>query len=344
MNLPDRIETEDALDDVMTAPKSVLQEFIKSVSSPLVILGAGGKMGPTLAVLAKRAADATGHPLDVVAVSRYSDSRARDWLEARGVKTISADLMKRESLTGLPDARNLIYLVGLKFGTSQTPSMTWAINTLVPANVAERYAGSRIAALSTGNVYPLSSVNGPGSSESVEMTPVGEYANSCVARERIFEYFSRRDDTPVTLVRLSYAVDLRYGVLVDIARKVFYDQPLDVSMGYLNCIWQGDANAMIIQSFALATSPPFVLNLTGVDRVSVRAVAERFGAIINRAVHIIGLEAETALLSDTARLQEQLGSPETPLDTMIQWTAHWIMNNGRLLNKPTHFEVRDGAY
>jgi nucleoside-diphosphate-sugar epimerase len=344
MDLPERIETVEALDEIMTRPQPQLIEFIKTLSSPLVILGAGGKMGPSLAVLARRAADATGHPLEIIAISRFSDAKARQWLQSRGVRTISCDLFDRDSVVQLPDAENVIYLVGLKFGTAQNPAATWAVNTLIPAYTAERYPAARIAALSTGNVYPLSPIGSGGLSESAALTPLGEYANSAVARERIFEYFSRKNDTAITLIRLSYALDLRYGVLVDVAQKVFAGKAVDLTMGWLNCIWQGDANDLTLRSLALADNPPLALNLTGSETFSVREIAMRFGELMNRPPQFVGTEAETALLSSTSRLREQLGAPWTPLDTVIRWTAHWIMNGGYLLNRPTHFEVRDGAY
>ena len=342
--LPDVIRTEEELDEVMTRPRPVLIEFIRSVRSPLVILGAGGKMGPTLALLARRAADAAGHPLDIVAVSRFSDAHARQSLEAKGVRTLSCDLMQPDALTQLPDTDNVIYLVGMKFGTTQNPARTWAVNTLAPAHVAQRYPHARIAALSTGNVYPLVPVSSGGSCETDPLTPLGEYANSAVARERIFEFFSQENATPVVLLRLSYALDLRYGILVDIAQKVYQGQPVDVSTGYMPYIWQGDANEMIIRALALASSPPTALNLTGPAPLSTRETALRFGQLMNKPVRLIGKETETAFLSNTARLSAALGPPTTPLETVIRWTAHWIMNGGRLLNKPTHFEVRDGAY
>ncbi|HVU14032.1 MAG TPA: NAD(P)-dependent oxidoreductase, partial [Phototrophicaceae bacterium] len=331
-------------DEVLTRPQPALIEFVKTLTSPLVILGASGKMGPTLAVLARRAAEAAGHKLDVIAVSRFSDARSRDWLEVRGVRTLACDLFERESLKTLPDSDNVIYMVGLKFGTSSNPALTWAANTLLPANAAERYPQARIAALSTGNVYPLASVASGGWTESAALTPLGEYANSAIARERIFEYQSARHGTPITILRLSYALDLRYGVLVDIAQKVFAGQPVDLTSGYLNCIWQGDANAMVIRALALASSPPTTLNLTGSEVVSVREVAVRFSELMGRSVQFTGHEAETALLSKTTLLRERLGSPTVPLDMVIHWTAQWIMHGGALLNKPTHFEVRDGAY
>ena len=344
MDFPERIETVEALDKVMTRPQPALIEFVRTLSSPLLILGAGGKMGPTLARLARRAADAAGHELAVIAVSRFSNAQARQSLEAYGVQTLACDLFNRESLQTLPDAVNVIYLVGLKFGTSNNPALTWAANTLIPANVAERYPQARIAALSTGNVYPMALVNGTGWTEAAALTPLGEYANSAVARERIFEYQAAQHGTPITLVRLSYALDLRYGVLVDIAQKVFAGRPVDLTSGYFNCIWQGDANDLVIRSLALASSPPTALNLTGSERVSVRDVAARFGILMNRSVQFTGREAETALLSDTTLLRSRLGSPTMPLDTVIHWTAQWIMHDGYVLNKPTHFEVRDGAF
>jgi nucleoside-diphosphate-sugar epimerase len=344
MRFPEVIETEADLDEIMTRPRPALVEFVKTLSSPLVILGAGGKMGPTLAILARRAADAAGHNLKIVAVSRFSDERARRPLEDYRIDTQSCDLMNRESLSELPDSENIIYLVGLKFGTANNPAVTWATNTLAPAVAAERYRDSKIVALSSGNVYPLVSIDGDGSSESDPLMPLGEYANSCVARERIFEYYSRKNGTPLSLIRLSYALDLRYGTLVDIAQKVYSGQPVDVTMGYINCIWQGDANEMIIRSLALVESPPRAINLTGTEWLSVRQLALRFGELMGCDVHLTGSESSTALLSSTARMRKNLGEPFTPLDRVIQWTARWVMNGGRLLNKPTHFETRDGEY
>lgn len=344
MRLPEIIQTEVELDEVMTRPSPALVEFMKTLTSPLVILGAGGKMGPTLAILARRAADAAGSDLKIVAVSRFSDERARRQLEDDRITTQSCDLMNRGALDDLPDAENVIYLVGLKFGTANNPAVTWATNTLVPAYASERYPNARIAALSSGNVYPLVSIKGDGASENHALNPLGEYANSCVARERIFEFYSRKNGTPVSLIRLSYALDLRYGTLVDIAQKVSSGQPVDVTMGYMNCIWQGDANEMVIRSLALAESPPKPINLTGTEWLSIRDVALRFGEIMGREVRLTGSESDTALLSNTERMCNNLGEPTTPIDTIMRWTAHWVMNDGRLLNKPTHFETRDGEF
>ena len=341
---PDLIDTEDTLDNVLTRPRPVLVDFIRTLSSPLIILGAGGKMGPTFAWLARRAALAAGHALDIVAVSRFSDERPRRWLEARGIQTRSVDLLDHGAFNKLPEAALVIYLVGRKFGTAQDAAATWAINTLVPAHVCERFPRSPMVVLSTGNVYPLVPVAGAGSVESDALTPVGEYANAAVARERLFEFFAQRNGTPICVLRLNYAVDLRYGVLVDIARRVHAGEAVPVSTGYVNCIWQGDANDMILRSLALATAPPRVLNLTGPTILSVRALALRFGELLGKSVQFSGTEAPTALLSNPARGCALLGTPPTPLDQVMRWTAHWVQSGGRLLDKPTHFEVRDGRY
>ena len=343
-NLPETIETLEELDEVMTRPTPELVSFMRTLEGPLVVLGAGGKMGPSLCVRARRAAEEAGRALEIVAVSRFTDEKARTWLEDRGIRTESRDLMDRESVAGLPEAENVVFLVGMKFGTSENPARTWAINTLVPAHVSQRYAGARIVALSTGNVYALVSVKRGGAVETDPLTPIGEYANAAVARERIFEYFALENGTRVTSVRLNYAVDLRYGVLVDIARRVAAGEPVDVTMGYLNCIWQGDANDMILRALALAASPSTPLNLTGPDVLSVRDLAERLGELLGHPVRITGREADTALLSDASKAFERLGHPPTPISTVLRWTAEWIRRGGTLWGKPTHFEVRDGAY
>jgi uncharacterized protein YbjT (DUF2867 family) len=332
------------LDDWMTRPSEALVTFVATLEGTLVVLGAGGKMGPSLCVLVRRAAEAAGANLDVVAVSRFSDPAKRQWLEERGIRTVAADLMKHDAVQALPDANYVLFLVGLKFGTQDDPARTWAVNALIPPPVTARYAGRPIVALSTGNVYPLVPVAGGGSVETDALTPLGEYANACVARERIFQFVSRQHDTPGVLVRLNYAVDLRYGVLVDLAQQVWAGAPVDVTMGHLNCIWQRDANDMIVRSLALAETPMRPLNLTGPDILSIRALAKRFGRLMDRPVEIAGQEADTALLSDPSQALDALGSPLTPLDVVLRWTAHWVMHNRPTLDKPTHFEVRDGKY
>ncbi len=341
---PELVESESALEELLSRPGPELVRFITSVRSPLMVLGAGGKMGPTLAVLARRAADQAGHKLDIVAVSRFSDARSKAWLEERGIQTVSCDLLEREAVGRLPAAQDVLYLVGLKFGTTQNPAQTWASNTIVPALVAEHYAGARIVALSTGNVYPPSPVSGGGAVESDPLTPVGEYANTAVGRERLFEYFSQRNHTRIALLRLFYAVELRYGVLRDLAEKVWTGQPVELANGYVNCIWQGDANEMVIRSLGLAAAPAEAFNLTSAEIYRVRTVAERLGQLLGKPVQYAGTERDTALTGNTSKICAALGRPATELETMLRWTAAWVKAGGRNLGKPTHFEARDGKY
>ena len=343
-DLPEYPRTESELELLLTRPTGVLVDSIQAVSSPLLLLGAGGKMGPTLAVLARRAAEAARHPLDVIAVSRFSDPSARLWLEENGVKTLALDLLDSRSVEQLPEAGNILYLAGTKFGTEANPSATWAINTIAPARLSERYPHARIVALSTGNVYPLSEVSRGGSIETDALTPLGEYANAAVARERVFEYYSRRNGTSIALLRLYYAVELRYGVLVDIARQILAGEPVPLATGYFNCIWQGDANEMILRALPLTASPPSVWNLCRPEIFRVRAIATRLGELLDRPVTFNGVEAPTAFLGNAARLCATLGQPSLPMDTVLRWTAYWVQHSGRYLGKPTHFEQRDGKY
>ena len=342
--MPERIHTEEQLDEVLTRPGPALVKFMSSISSPLVILGAGGKMGPTVAVLAKRAAEAASQPMDVVAVSRFSHGSARQRMEEQGVRTLSVDLLERGSLRELPDSRNVIHLAGMKFGTAENPALTWAVNTLVPVHVAERYSSARIVALSTGNVYPHVPINSGGATESHPLSPLGDYASAAVAREGVFTDASRKQGTPVAIIRLNYAVELRYGVLVDIARKVWAGEPVNISNGWFNCIWQGDACDMVLRALSLAASPPTVWNLTSSAMLSVHEVANRFSELFQRPPKFTGEESDTALLSNPAKLFAELGSPPTPLEEVIRWTAEWVKSGKRLLDKPTRFEVRDGRY
>ncbi|MFO0912600.1 MAG: NAD-dependent epimerase/dehydratase family protein [Pirellulales bacterium] len=342
---PERISTEESLDDELSRPNAELIGSFGQLTSPLVILGAGGKMGPSLAWLAARASRESGHRLEVVAVSRFgSDPGIREWLQQRGIRTIVADLSEPADFRRLPDSENVVHLVGMKFGTSSNPGATWVANTLVPANVARRYASSRIVALSTGNVYPLVPISAGGSREADPLTPTGEYAHAAVARERIFEYFSLANQTRITLLRLNYAVDLRYGVLVDVARRIWLGEPIRLEMGYLNTIWQGDANRLVLRAFGLCSSPPTLLNITGVDLISVRQVAERLGELMQRRPRLEGDESDTALISNTDRMLELLPGPQLPLERLLEWVAHWVMIGGRSLNRPTHYETRDGKY
>ncbi len=343
-DLPARFTTEAELDDFLTRPRSALVESIRCLTSPLVVLGAGGKMGPTLAVLAHRAAEAAAHPLEVIAVSRFGGGPTRAWLEARGVKTLSCDLLAPNAAQHLPDTSNLVYLVGLKFGTARNPAATWAVNTLAPLQVAQRYPRARIVVLSTGNVYPLGPASAGGATEEAPLTPLGEYANAAVARERLFQFCAERNSSTIALLRLFYAVDLRYGILVDLAKRVARGEPIDLTSGYFNCIWQGDANEMVLRALALASNPPSVWNLCRPEVFPVRTIAEQLGVLLGRAPVFQGLEAATALLGNSARLCAALGPPATPLEATLHWTAHWVARGGRDWGKPTHFEVRDGRY
>jgi nucleoside-diphosphate-sugar epimerase len=342
--LPELIETEAQLEQLLTTPSPALVEFIKTVPGPLLVLGAGGKMGPTLAVLARRAAEAAGQKLDVIAVSRFTDAQSRSSLEASGVQTSACDLLDARAVAGLPESASILYLVGLKFGTAQNPGATWAMNTIVPARVMERFRDARIVALSTGNVYPFSEVSRGGSVETDPLTPLGEYANAAVGRERVFEFYSRAQGTPVTRLRLFYAVELRYGVLVDIAQKVHRGEAIDLANGHFNCIWQGDANDMAIRSLSLCASPATVWNLCRPEVFSVREVANRLGALLDKRPQFQGTEATTALLGNARPLCARLGEPTVKLEPMLRWIAHWVAQGGRNLGRPTHFEVRDGKY
>jgi len=343
-SLPELVRTEQELDEVLTDPTPALVSFVRTLVGPLVVLGAGGKMGPSLCVRARQAARAGDSDLQVIAISRFSDKQRRSWLEERGVQTRSYDLLDRTAVARLPDAENVVYLVGLKFGTQQNPARTWAVNTLIPAYVAERYSHARIVVLSTGNVYPLVPVESGGSRESDVLAPLGEYAHAAVARERIFEFFAQQHGTRMCLVRLNYALDLRYGVLVDIAERVWHDRAVDVTMGYVNCIWQGDANDVVLRALEQADCPPVPLNVTGTERLSVRSLAALLGTEMGREVTYSGTEAPEALLSDTTRMQGTLGAPGTPIERIVRWTAAWIRQGGTTFGRPTHFEVSDGRY
>jgi len=339
-----QIKTESQLLDLLTRPSEALVEFMTTLQGSLVILGAGGKMGPTLCVRAKRAAQQASNPIPIVAVSRFSDDAQKAWLESEGIVTHPCDLMDRASLKDLPDAENVIYLVGMKFGTRSNPALTWAVNALIPDYVCERYPKARIVALSTGNVYSMTEVESGGSVESDPLEPLGEYANACVARERIFEYKSQQLGATVVSIRLNYAIDLRYGVLVDLAQKIIAGNPIDLTMGYFNCIWQGDANDMIIRALPLATSPARALNLTGKETLSVRETALALGRLMDQPVSFSEAESAIALLNNSTVAHGELGPPSVAVEEMLEWTARWVQDGNQLLNKPTHFETRDGKY
>ena len=342
---PNYIRTQDELNLMLSRPSAKLVQSIREFSSPLVIVGAGGKLGPTMSVMAKRAAEEAGCNLEVIAVSRFNTTApARAWLEQRGVTTISCDLLRPEAVQRLPDSGNVIHLAGQKFGTGKSPSATWAVNVLASARVAERYSRARLIALSTANVYSLTKVSHQGSVESDPLTPLGEYANSTVGRERMLEFYSLRDGIPLTLLRLCYAVELRYGVLLDIAQKVYAGEAIDLATGFFNCIWQADANDMILRALSLADCPPTIWNLCRPEVFSVREVATQFGELLGRAPEFTGSENPNALLCNSRRLCAELGEPSTPLGPVLRWTADWVRRDGCTWGKPTRFEVRDGRF
>jgi dTDP-4-dehydrorhamnose reductase len=338
--------TEPQLELLLSEPPEYLARALTSLPGDLLVLGAGGKMGPSLCHLAKRAAELAGTPRKVIAVSRFSDSALAAQLESWGIDVIRGDLLDRRFVAALPAAPLVVAMTGQKFGTSAGgQARTWAMNVHVPALVCQRFAGSRIAAFSSGNVYGLVPVaDGRGSRETDVPEPVGEYAMSVLGRERIYEYFSRELRIPVSIIRLNYATELRYGVLVDIARRVWERQPVSVAMGYANVIWQGDANALALASLAHAASPPLVLNVAGPDFFRCRDVAQQFAERFGLPIEFEGQEAPTALLNDAALSRQLFGPPRVTTETLIDWTSQWIRLGGTLWDKPTHYEVRDGRF
>jgi dTDP-4-dehydrorhamnose reductase len=344
MNLPAQIRTETELEDILARPSEADVEFARRLDGDVLIVGAGGKMGPSLARRVYRALARVGSSYRVMAASRFSSPDERGRLEAEDIHTFACNLLEPAQIATLPHAPNVLYLAGRKFGTQDRTDLTWAMNTIVPAFVAEQFAGSRLVMFSTGNVYPLVPVDGPASSEDDLPAPVGEYAQSCLGRERLVEFVSRERGAPSLLFRLNYAVDLRYGTLVDIARKVFTGEPVDLTVGYFNVIWQGDANSYALRSLEFCASPPAILNVTGPERVSVRESAAWFGTVFGRQPRFVNTEGPIALLSDSSRCRTRLGEPEVQLPLLQQWVAHWVQAGGASLNKPTHFEVTDGRF
>lgn len=338
------IETEEQLEDRLSEPNASDIAMMNRLSGDVIVLGAGGKMGPSLARRCKRAADDAGAKKRVIAVSRFSSAESRTELESAGVETIACDLLNRDEVDRLPDCENVLYLAGRKFGSTDRTDLTWANNVIVPAYAAHRYRASQIVAFSTGNVYPFVGAASGGSVESDELDPRGEYAQSCLARERVFEYFSREFGAAVLLFRLNYAVDLRYGVLVDIARKVYDGQPIDLTVLHFNVIWQGDANSYALRSLELCQSPPRALNVTGGEIISVNQAADFFARRFHRPAVFTGRDSGLALLNNSMLCRQLLGEPEMELEELMELVAHWIEAGGRSLNKPTKFEVVDGKF
>jgi nucleoside-diphosphate-sugar epimerase len=339
-NLPETIPDIAALDELLCRPSQALIDDLRKVDGDIMILGVAGKMGPTLAGLAKAALP----DRRVIGVARFSDPSVKDWLQARGIKTIHCDLLDEAAIKALPKIPNIVFMAGRKFGAEGDLSLTWAMNAHVPALVAQAFPASRIVAFSTGCVYPFVDVNGKGADENVAPDPPGEYAQSCVGRERMFEYFSRRFGTPGRLFRLNYAIDMRYGVLHDIASKVLQGKPIDVSLGHVNFIWQGDAAAQALRCLTHCDTPTSPINVSGHEILAVRDLAENFGARFRRAPLLVGKEEPAAWLTNTSQAVKLFGLPVVDTEQLIKWTADWVSRSMPSLGKPTKYEVRDGRY
>ncbi|MGN6724390.1 MAG: NAD-dependent epimerase/dehydratase family protein [Tepidisphaeraceae bacterium] len=334
----------DALEDLLSEPPDYLVKGLAQIPGDILVLGVGGKMGPTLARMAKRSALAAGDQRRVIGVSRFGQADERERLERAGVETIRCDLLNDRDLAALPDAKNIIYMAGMKFGTTGNEGLTWAMNAYLPGRVCQRFPNSRFAAFSTGNLYGLTPIATGGSVETDTLQPAGDYAMSCVGRERMFQHFSHSHGLAAVIIRLNYACELRYGVLVDLAQKVWAGQPIDLAMGHINAIWQGDANAMALAALALADSPASVLNIAGPELLSVRRVAEQMAERMGRSVEFVGTERPDALLNNAQKSHALFGYPQFSVSRLIDWTADWIKDGGATLNKPTHFEARDGKF
>ncbi|HUE43265.1 MAG TPA: NAD-dependent epimerase/dehydratase family protein [Candidatus Sulfotelmatobacter sp.] len=338
------IRDEAHLEELLSEPTEGVVRTMRVLQGDIIVLGVAGKMGPTLARMAKRASDAAGVKRRIVGASRFSlpdlERRLAEW----GIETIRCDLLDRDALAALPDAANVVYMAGMKFGSTGQEWRTWAMNVFLPGLVAERYRASRIAIFSTGNVYGLVPVSKGGSREGDELNPAGEYAMSCLGRERIFEHFSRANKTKMTILRLNYASELRYGVLLDIAQKVHAGRPVSLSMGYLNTIWQRDASAVCLESLAHASTPANILNITGPEILSVRKLAEELGIRLGKTPKFEGQESADALLNDSSKAFALLGKPLVSVGQMLDWIADWVARGGACLAKPTHFEERAGRF
>jgi nucleoside-diphosphate-sugar epimerase len=342
--LPKQIKDVDELEEMLSRPSDAAIGAMSRLKGDVIVLGVAGKMGPTLARMIVRASEAANVKRKVIGVARFSNPAEAKKLEASGVQTIKADLLDQAQLDKLPDAPNVVYMAGMKFGSTGNESLTWAMNSYLPGMVSQKYKASKIVAFSTGNVYGLSPIARGGSLEADSLNPLGDYAMSCLGRERIFDHFSRTLKIPMALVRLNYATEMRYGVLVDLAQRVWRGETIDVSMGTMNAIWQADANAMSIAAFDHVSSPPFVLNVAGPELLSMRAVALAFGQKMKKDVKITGEEAIDSLISNGQLGHKLYGYPRVAAGTMIDWIADWTMRGGESLGKPTHFEARDGKY
>lgn len=333
-----------SLEQELIKPSAALIADLSELDGDIIILGVGGKMGPSLARLAKKAIDQAGISKRVIGVSRFSDPQLQNELEADGIETISADLLNETELAALPDVRNVLYLAGTKFGTTGKEAFTWAMNAYLPGRVAEKYRHSRIVAFSTGNVYPFTPVTSGGATEETAPEPVGEYGQSCLGRERVFQYFAEKNNTPTLIYRLNYAIDLRYGVLLEIAKSVIAEKPIDLRMGNANVIWQGDANEIAIRSLRHCAVPAKLLNVTGPETVSIQWLAQEYGRMLGKAPVFFNEAQPTALLSNASQSNRLFGYPRVTLRQMMELTVSWLQGGGKVLNKPTHFQERTGKF
>ncbi|NQV28921.1 MAG: NAD-dependent epimerase/dehydratase family protein [Rhodopirellula sp.] len=338
------IESVEQLDDALSLPPASLVESLARLDGDILVLGVAGKMGPTLARMAKRASDQAEVDRRVIGVARFSNPEEQKKLNAWGIETIRADLLDQKAVAELPNAPNVVFMAGMKFGSTDNEALTWAMNAVVPSIIANQYRDSRIAVFSTGNIYGLVPVTGGGSVESDPLNPAGEYAMSCLGRERVFEYFSRTHGTPMSMIRLNYACELRYGVLVDLATRIRNRKPIDLTMGAFNVIWQGDANAHALSSLVDCDSPPFVINVTGPEILSVRVISEQLAERLNRPVEFVGTESTTALLNNAQLSHRRYGQPSVNVTQMLDSVVDWVTRGGLSLGKPTGFEVRDGKF
>lgn len=334
------VDSAEQLDELLSRPSRKLVEFVRTMDGDLMILGAGGKIGPSMARMAQRAVQQAGADKKVLAV----DVAPLPALAEAGITTLTCDMLDLGAIHRLPRVKNIVFMAGRKFGSTGGEHLTWAVNVVVPYHVARTFTESRIVAFSTGCVYPLEDVHGGGSTEQTPPEPVGEYAMSCLGRERMFDYFSRTQGERVLQFRLNYAVELRYGVLVDVAGKVFRGEELDITTGYANVLWQGDVCNQALLCLGLAASPPAALNVTGPETISIRQIAHEFGRLFGKDPRIVGTENGRGYLSNAGRAKELFGPPSVGLDRLIPWIAHWIKAGGENLGKPTHFEAQDGKY
>ena len=344
MEMPASIRDVAHLEELLSEPSDAAVEAMRQANGDVIVLGVAGKMGPTLARMARRAMDAAGHRHRVIGVSRFSSPDQRRTLEGFGVETIRCDLLDESAVARLPDVPHVVFMAGRKFGSTGNEPLTWAMNAHLPALVCARYRSSRIVVFSTGNVYGLTRRGRAGSCEEDRPAPIGEYAMSCLARERIVQYFSDTSGVPVAILRLNYATEMRYGVLVDLARRVSQSEPVDVTMGYFNTIWQGDANAMALAALTHASTPASIVNIAGPEEVSVRSAATELARLLDTDVTFTGSEADDALLSNGSRGRALLGQPRVDVERLIAWTADWTRRGGDHLGKPTQFESRAGRF